>query len=65
MLHDEKSFYPLKDISIFLNPTNEAINYSFEKEVTLLFTGGGKAIGTNTKLNNVLVPKESLLVVAN
>ena len=65
VLHDEKSFYPLKDISIFLNPTNEAINYSFEKEVTLLFTGGGKAIGTNTKLNNVLVPKESLLVVAN
>ena len=65
VLHDEKSFYPFKDISIFLNPTNEAINYSFEKAVTLLFTGGGKALGTNTKLNNVLVPKGSLLVVAN
>ena len=65
VLRDEKSFPKFKDISIFFNPTNEPINYSFEKAVTLLFTAGGNALSTNTKLNNVLVPKESLLVVAN
>ena len=65
VLRDEKSYSEFKEISIFFNPSNEPINYSFEKAVTLLFTAGGNALSTNTKLNNVLVPKESLLVVAN
>ena len=65
VLHDEKSFPKFKEISLFINPSKEPINYSFEKEVTLLFTNGGKALATNTKLNNVLIPRESLLVVAN
>ncbi|MCR5692931.1 MAG: type I pullulanase, partial [Bacilli bacterium] len=65
VLHDEESFPGFKEISIFLNPSDAPINYCFEKEVTLLFTPGGNALPTNSKLNNVLIPKESFLVVAN
>ncbi|MCQ2799436.1 MAG: type I pullulanase [Bacilli bacterium] len=52
------------EISIFINPADQSFSYNFETDVDLLFTSGGNAINTKTKLSNVLVPKHSMLVLA-
>lgn len=59
-----KNESPYEEISIFFNITDQLLSYNFETDVTLLFTNGGKGSDTNVRMNNVLVPKQSILVVA-
>lgn len=54
-----------KEISIILNPTNENMNYTFPEDRTLIFTLGGLARSTNTRVTNVLIPKQSFVIVSN
>jgi len=62
ILPNNESLY--SEISIFINTADQPIAYNFETPADLLFTSGGLALNTKTKLSNVLVPKQSLLVLA-
>lgn len=63
-LNTRNSLSPYTEINIFINTTDQSFSYNFGTHVDLLFTSGGSAEDTKTKLSNVLVPKQSLLVLA-
>lgn len=59
---DGKNDYKM---TIILNPSNNNMNYTFDGDQTLIFTSGGLASSTNTRVTNVLIPKQSFVIVDN
>lgn len=45
------------------NPTNDSLTYSFEEGKTILFTSGGPLKGQNILVENVLIPRHSLMIL--
>ncbi len=48
---------------ILFNPTSDSLTYSFNEDKTVVFTSGGPAIGEDILVENVLIPRHSLMIL--